>query len=87
MRRLVVFILAFLFLCPSISHGDAKHFFSNGDVSISEIFGDAFQRESNTDSFNWMTSNAEVQNSVTQNKKDLDAPNAIMNIEITTEPS
>ncbi len=85
MRRWVVFILAFLFLCPSISHGDEKHFFSNGDVSISEIFGDAFQRESNTDSFNWMTSNAEVQNSVTQNKKDLDAPNAIMKSKIDEE--
>lgn len=74
MGRVIIFILMLLVTIPSISQADRNHFFSNSDVNISELFGESFNEGPEVRSVNWLNSNVEVRNSVSQNKRDLDVP-------------
>lgn len=60
-------------------------FFSNSDVNVSELFGESIPGGSEIHSVNWLNSNVEVRNSVSQNKKDLDAPTDKLKNEIDEE--
>lgn len=80
-----MFICLLLIFNSAVCWADGAHFFSNGDVVISELFGAEFSESSRADSANWMKSNAGVRSSVTQNKRDLDSPNEEMKRKLDAE--
>lgn len=85
MRQRAMFICLLLIFNSAVCWADGAHFFSNGDVVISDLFGAGFSQSSRTDSANWMKSNAGVRSSVTQNKRDLDSPNEEMKRKLDAE--